>query len=353
MIFLGLIDIKSLDTDELGSLLSQMGEPSYRAKQIFGWLQSGVISFDEMTNISKNLRVKLDEISYIAGAAIHQKFESKLDETVKYVFRLYDGEFIETVLMRYKHGYSVCISTQVGCNMGCRFCASGLFGKTRDLTASEMLSQITAVQKDAGIRISNVVMMGMGEPLENFDNSVKFLKLVSHEDGLNIGLRHISLSSCGYVAGIDKLALLNMPITLSISLHAPFDDIRSEIMPINKKWNIAALLDACRRYQKVTTRRISFEYALISGVNDSKACAKQLAKITKGIMCHINLIPANPVVENSFSKPDDNTINSFKDLLISYGLTATVRRTLGADIDASCGQLRKKVREESNGAIIQ
>ncbi|MBR5922598.1 MAG: 23S rRNA (adenine(2503)-C(2))-methyltransferase RlmN [Clostridia bacterium] len=350
---MSLIDIKSLDTDELASLLSEIGEPSYRAKQVFVWLQSGVESFDEMTNIPKNLRKKLSEISYIAVALTEKKFESRLDETVKYVFRLYDGEFIETVLMRYKHGYSVCISTQVGCNMGCKFCASGLYGKTRDLSASEMLAQITAVQRDIGIRISNVVMMGMGEPLENFDNSVKFLRLVSHSDGLNIGLRHISLSTCGYVAGIDKLARYNMPITLSVSLHAPFDVIRDEIMPINKKWNISALLDACRRYQKVTTRRISFEYALISGVNDSKACAEELAKITKGIMCHINLIPANPVVENSFSKPDNKTINYFKDLLISFGLTATVRRTLGADIDASCGQLRKKIREGSKGAIIQ
>lgn len=353
MIFLSLTDIKSLDTDELGSLLLGMGEPSYRVKQIFVWLQSGVTSFDEMTNISKDLRKRLGEISYIAGAEIYRKFESRLDETVKYVFRLYDGEFIETVLMKYKHGYSICISTQVGCNMGCRFCASGLFGKTRDLTASEMLSQITAVQKDAGIRISNVVMMGMGEPLENFDNSVKFLKLVSSGDGLNIGLRHISLSTCGYVTGIDKLAAVDLPITLSVSLHAPFDDIRDKIMPVNKKWNIEALLAACKRYQQVTTRRISFEYALISGVNDSRVCAEQLAKITRGIMCHINLIPANPVIENSFSKPDDKTINNFKDLLISFGLTATVRRTLGADIEASCGQLRKKIREESNGAIIQ
>ena len=237
--------------------------------------------------------------------------------------------------------------------MGCKFCASGLYGKTRDLTASEMLAQITAIQADNNIRVSNIVMMGMGEPLENYDNTERFLKLVSDEDGLNIGLRHISLSTCGFVSGIEKLSLLNLPITLSVSLHAPFDDIRNSIMPINKKWNIKTLMDACQKYQKITTRRISFEYALISGVNDTRECAKELARITKGIMCHINLIPANPVSENSFVKPDKNKINKFKDLLISYGLTVTVRRTLGADIDASCGQLRKRIRKETDGANIQ
>lgn len=341
-----MIDIKSLDVTELTDLLSNLGEPTYRAKQIFVWLQQGVDTFDEMTNIPKALRVKLADISYIASAKIEKRFSSKLDETVKYLFRLYDGEYIESVLMRYEHGFTLCISTQVGCNMGCKFCASGLYGKTRDLTASEMLSQITAAQKDNSIRISNIVMMGMGEPLDNFENTVKFLSLVSDSDGLNIGLRHISLSTCGIVSGIDKLASYNFPITLSVSLHAPFDDLRNTIMPINKRWNIKELIEACRRYQTVTTRRISFEYALISGVNDTDACAKELASITKGIMSHINLIPANPVSENQFVKPDRKRIENFQNLLISYGLTATVRRTLGADINASCGQLRKKMREE-------
>ncbi len=346
-------DIVSMNVFELTRLLVDYSQPSYRAKQLFKWLQSGIKTFDEMSNIPISLRNSLEKDCYIARADIFKCYRSQIDETVKYLFRLYDGEFIESVLMKYQHGYTVCISTQVGCNMGCKFCASGLYGKTRDLTASEMLAQITAIQADNNIRVSNIVMMGMGEPLENYDNTERFLKLVSDEDGLNIGLRHISLSTCGFVSGIEKLSLLNLPITLSVSLHAPFDDIRNSIMPINKKWNIKTLMDACQKYQKITTRRISFEYALISGVNDTRECAKELARITKGIMCHINLIPANPVSENSFVKPDKNKINKFKDLLISYGLTVTVRRTLGADIDASCGQLRKRIRKETDGANIQ
>lgn len=335
-----------MDVTQLGELVSNLGEPAYRAKQLFSWLQSGVESFDDMTNLPKSLRDKLKTCCYIAGCSVERRFESRLDDTVKYLFRLYDGEYIESVLMKYEHGYTACISTQVGCNMGCKFCASGLYGKTRDLTASEMLSQITAIQEDKSIRISNIVLMGMGEPLDNFDNTARFLKLISDKDGLNVGLRHISVSTCGIVSGIKKLGTLNMPVTLSVSLHAPFDSIRDELMPINKKWKIAQLLEACRQYQKITTRRISFEYALISGINDTDACAKELARITKGIMCHINLIPANPVSENPFSKPDKGKIENFKNVLISYGLTATVRRTLGADINASCGQLRKQYGKE-------
>ena len=348
-----MIDIKSMNITELTALLDTLSQPSYRAKQLFSWLQSGADSFGDMTNIPKTLANRLDGISYIASAEIEKKFISEIDGTVKYLFRLFDGEFIESVLMKYEHGYSLCISTQVGCNMGCKFCASGLFGKNRDLTASEMLAQITAAQRDNGIRISNIVMMGMGEPLDNFDNCSRFLSLVSDKDGLNIGLRHISLSTCGVVSGIDRLKTLNLPITLSVSLHAPFDSLRNNIMPINKKWNIGELLAACRRYQSVTTRRISFEYALISGVNDTKACAEELARITKGIMCHINLIPVNPVSERDIVKPDNKAVQSFKNLLISLGLNATVRRTLGADINASCGQLRKKFGKENNSANIQ
>ncbi|MBR4073075.1 MAG: 23S rRNA (adenine(2503)-C(2))-methyltransferase RlmN, partial [Clostridia bacterium] len=234
---------------------------------------------------------------------------------------------------------------QVGCRMGCSFCASGINGLCRNLTASEILSQLMAAQRDNGIRVSNVVMMGMGEPLDNFDNSVRFLRLVSDDKGMNIGLRHISLSTSGVVSGIEKLAELNMPITLSVSLHAPNDEIRSNIMPVNRKWNVDTLLKACRDYQRVTTRRISFEYALISGVNDTDKCAYELAEKMRGIMCHINLIPANPVKENSFKKPDRKKILHFKSLLESKGITATVRRTLGGDIDASCGQLRRSVKE--------
>ena len=305
-----------------------------------------------MTNIPLNLRQKLEDISYIATVKALRRYVSKIDGTVKYVYELFDGELIESVLMKYEHGYTVCISTQVGCRMGCKFCASGIYGLTRNLTASEMLAQITYAQRDNNIRVSNIVMMGMGEPLDNFDNSVKFLKLVSDDNGLNIGLRHISLSTSGVVTGIKKLAEYNMPITLSISLHAPNDEIRSSTMPVNKKWNIDALLNACREYQKVTTRRISFEYALIEGVNDSDENAKELAARLKGIMCHVNLIPANPVKENTFKKPDRKAIIAFQKKLESYGITATIRRTLGADINASCGQLKKKTKEEIDGANI-
>ncbi len=327
-------------------------QPKFRALQLFKWLQSGVDQFDEMTNIPSAFREQLSEMCYIATVKPLRKYISQIDSTVKYVYELYDGELIESVLMKYEHGYTVCISTQVGCRMGCKFCASGLYGLTRNLTASEMLAQITFAQRDNNIRISNVVMMGMGEPLDNFDNSIQFLKLVSDENGLNIGLRHISLSTSGVVSGIKRLAEYNMPITLSISLHAPNDEIRNRTMPVNKKWNIKTLLDACREYQKVTTRRISFEYALIEGINDSDACAKELAQRLKGIMCHVNLIPANPVKENTFKKPDRKAIIAFQKKLEALGVTATIRRTLGADIDASCGQLKKKTKEEIDGANI-
>ena len=338
---------------ELEEMLGELGQPKFRAAQLYRWLQSGETDFDSMTNIPLSLRNELKEKTYIADVKIVRKFKSRLDETVKYVYELYDGEYIESVLMKYEHGYTVCISTQVGCRMGCSFCASGIAGLTRNLTASEMLAQITAAGRDNGIRVSNVVMMGMGEPLDNLDNSVRFLRLVSDDKGLNIGLRHISLSTSGVVSGIKRLKEYNFPITLSISLHAPNDEIRSSIMKVNRKWNIEELLKACKEYQAVTTRRISFEYALIDGVNDSDECAAQLAKRLKGIMCHVNLIPANPVKENSFKKPDKNKIIHFRDLLIKKGVNATVRRTLGADIDASCGQLRKRAKEGEASENIQ
>ena len=338
---MGKTDIKSMNEAELEVLLKSLGQPKFRAAQLFKWLQSGAEDFDSMTNLPLSLREILQESCYIANVKPIRRLESKIDGTVKYVYELYDGERIESVFMKYEHGYTVCISTQVGCRMGCSFCASGLDGLFRNLTPSEMLSQIMYAGKDNNVRISNVVMMGMGEPLDNFDNSVKFLQLVSNEKGLNIGLRHISLSTSGVVSGIEKLKEYNFPITLSISLHAPFDEIRSSMMKINNRWNIEALLKACKEYQKVTTRRISFEYALIEGVNDSADCARRLAQILKGIMCHVNLIPANPVKENSFKKPDKNKIIKFRQLLTDLGVNATVRRTLGADIDASCGQLRR------------
>lgn len=338
-------DIKSLSLNELENLIAQMGEPKFRASQIFKWLQNGVETFDEMTDVSLKLRERLEDGCYIASLKILRKLKSQIDGTVKYLYELLDGNTIESVLMKYEHGYSLCISTQVGCRMGCSFCATGLGGLVRNLTASEMLAQITTAQRDENIRISNVVMMGMGEPLDNFENTVRFLQLVSHEKGLNIGLRHISLSTCGIVSGIEKLKEYNFPITLSVSLHAPFDTIRSDMMKINKKWNIDELLCACREYQRVTTRRISFEYALIEGVNDTKECAEELARKLKGIMCHINLIPVNPVKENQNKTPDRNRIMKFKDWLTAKGMNATVRRTLGADINASCGQLRRREQE--------
>ena len=335
------IDIKSMTEEEIKYYLKSIGQPSFRAGQIFKWLHLGISFFDEMTNISKELRKHLEENFYIANVQIVRRLESALDGTVKYLYRLFDGETIESVLMKYNHGYTVCISTQVGCRMGCKFCASGIGGLKRNLTASEMLSQLTMAQLDNNIRVSNVVMMGMGEPLDNFQNSVRFLKLVSNPNGMNIGLRHISLSTSGVVEGIYKLAKENLPITLSISLHAPTDEIRSKTMPVNNKWNIETLLQACKDYQKVTTRRISFEYAMIKDVNDTKEHAKLLAKRLKGIMCHVNLIPANPVIETDFIKSDNLRIENFKKTLEDLGVTATVRRTLGADINASCGQLRR------------
>ncbi len=335
-------DIKSMYLDELKSFISNMGEPSFRANQVFEWLHKGCSSFDEMTNISKALRDKLNNVSYIANVQIAQKLVSEIDGTVKYLYRLQDGEYIESVLMKYNHGYTVCASTQVGCRMGCKFCASGINGLARNLTASEILSQITTAAIDNGIRVSNVVLMGMGEPLDNFDNTIRFLKLISHEKGLNIGLRHISVSTSGLVDKIKELSTYNLPVTLSISLHNPFDAQRCEIMPVNKKWNVASLISACKEYVNTTGRRISFEYALIDGVNDSYSHADELATLLKGVLSHVNLIPANPVVENNFKRPDMKKINAFKARLEMHGINTTVRRTLGADINASCGQLRRE-----------
>ena len=334
-------DIKSMTLTEIEAEMKALGQPKFRAAQIFDWLQKRcVTTFDEMTNLSKELRSLLDEGYYIANCEIEDRFDSKLDETVKYLFRLNDGECIESVLMKYEHGWSICISSQVGCRMGCKFCASTIGGLVRSLTASEMLSQIMTAQKDRGIRISNIVMMGIGEPFDNFDNVVRFLALVGDEKGLNIGMRHISLSTCGRVDGIRRFMELDSQITLSVSLHAPNDRIRNTMMPINKKWNVAELISACRDYFNRTGRRISFEYALIKGVNDSRECADELTRLLKGLVCHINLIPVNKVKENNYEKSD--RVREFCDYLNQNGMNATVRRTLGSDISASCGQLRQK-----------
>ena len=326
---------------EIEAEMKSLGQPKFRAGQIFDWLQKRcVTSFDEMTNLSKELRSLLADGYYIANCEIEDRFDSKLDETVKYLFRLNDGECIESVLMKYEHGWSICISSQVGCRMGCKFCASTIGGLVRSLTASEMLSQIMTAQKDRGIRISNIVMMGIGEPFDNYENVVRFLTLVGDEKGLNIGMRHISLSTCGRVDGIRRFMELDSQITLSVSLHAPNDRIRNTMMPINKKWNVAELISSCRDYFNRTGRRISFEYALIKGVNDSRECADELIKLLKGLVCHVNLIPVNKVKENSYEKSD--RVREFCNYLNQNGMNATVRRTLGADISASCGQLRQK-----------
>lgn len=342
-----MIDLKDFEYHELEEFIVGLGEKKFRAGQIFKWLHEGVTSYDEMTDISKALKNKLNEISYVSTLEIERKLVSKLDGTVKYLFRLPDGNCIESVVMRYHHGLTICISSQVGCRMGCRFCASTIGGLYRSLTAGEILNQVIFAQKDMGERISNIVLMGIGEPLDNYDNVVKFLHNVNHEKGINIGLRHITLSTCGVVPGIYKLAEENIPITLTISLHAPNDEIRSQIMPINNKYKIDELLTACKHYNTITNRRLSFEYSLISGVNDSKENAEELARKIRPLHAHVNLIPVNNVEERDFKKGTKSEINAFLKHLNDCGVNATIRRELGADIAASCGQLRKKSREIS------
>lgn len=342
-------DIKSLSINELEQALVNIGEPKYRAKQIFLWLHKKYVqSYDEMLNVSKNLREKLKENYYISYSAIEKKLISCYDSTVKYLFSLYDGEYVEAVLMSYHHGYSACISTQAGCKMGCTFCATGQGGFRRNLTAGEMLSQLQTIEKDQGVRISNVVLMGMGEPLDNFDNVIKFLHLVSSDDGMNIGMRHISLSSCGLADKIRRLADMKLQLTLSISLHAPNDEIRNKTMPVNKRFPIDELLRSCREYVEKTGRRVTFEYAMIDGVNDSIECAAELCSRLKGMLCHVNLIPVNEVEKTGYKKSGRKSLNAFCAYLNSHGIPATIRRTLGSDINASCGQLRGKIKETTN-----
>lgn len=336
-------DIRSLTYEELSEKLSELNLPKFRTAQVYSWLyEKGVTSFDEMTNLSKDLRAVLSDNFEIKNCRIDLKQVSKIDGTVKYLYELDEGEFVECVVMNYKYGYSVCISTQLGCKMGCKFCASAIGGFKRHLTPSEMLSEIYTAQKDLNIKISHIVLMGTGEPLDNFDNVLRFLELVTAEKGLNISIRHISLSTCGIVPKIYELADRQLGLTLSVSLHAPNNELRSNTMPVNDKWSIEELLKACRYYTDKTSRRISFEYAMIKGVNDSESCAKELAKRLKGMLCHINLIPVNNVRENAYLKSDNKSMKAFIDILEKNGLTVTVRRTLGSDIDASCGQLRAK-----------
>ena len=337
-------DILSLSPAELREFMAELGEPKYRADQVYTFLMRGASSFEEMNNIPKKLIEKLNEKAFIASAKQVEKLVSK-DGTAKYLYEMYDGEKIESVIMRYHHGNTICISSEAGCPMGCAFCASTLGGLTRKLLPSELLSQVIQTQKDIGERIDGIVLMGIGEPLDNYDNVIKFLRLVNDEKGLNIGLRHISLSTCGIVPRIYDLAKEEMAITLSISLHAPNDAIRRQTMPIANKWSIKELLDACRRYIDKTGRRISFEYALIDGVNDTKDHANELGRLLSGMLCHVNLIPVNPIKEKYIKRSEKNTIKVFTETVETYKISATVRRRLGSDINASCGQLRAEENE--------
>lgn len=333
------IDIKSLSLEELTAELKEIGLPTYRGGQVYRWLHRGVTEFSQMSDLSRDLREQLAERYEIKWATPELKRVSK-DGTIKYLFKMNDGEYVESVLMKYHHGNSICISTQVGCKMGCTFCATGQGGFKRNLTASEILSQVQSASIDSGEKISNIVLMGMGEPLDNYENVLRFLSLVSSPEGMNIGMRHISLSTCGLVDKIYDLADRKLQLTLSVSLHAPNDEIRTRTMPVNKRWNIGELLKACKYYSDTTGRRISFEYAMISGVNDTDKCAAELAARLKGIIAHVNLIPVNDVTGTGYKKSGIERQKKFISILESRGITATVRRTLGSDIEASCGQLR-------------
>ena len=340
-------DIRSMTQQEITELLRSLGEPAFRGRQLFSWLQKGAESFDEMTNLSKPLREKLRETCLLTPPVVARKQTSKLDGTVKYLWELADGNCVESVLMQYHHGNTVCISSQVGCRMGCAFCASTIAGKVRDLTPGEMLGQVIFVQKDSGLPVSNIVLMGIGEPMDNLDNVLRFLELVNHPEGQNIGMRHISLSTCGVVPGIERLAERDLQLTLSVSLHAPDSETRSKIMPVNRAWDVEELFRACHRYFQKTGRRIGFEYAMIDGVNDHDWQADLIAEKLRGMPGHVNLIPLNDVAESPL-KPSKR-VAAFQKRLESHGLTATVRRSLGGDIDASCGQLRRKAMREKGG----
>lgn len=339
----GKINLKNMDLAELEQFIVELGEPKYRARQIAQWVfEKGVTTIDRMTNLGKSLKDKLQQVATIENLQIAAKQVSANDGTTKYLFQLPDGQAVETVFMVYSFGNSVCVSSQVGCQMGCRFCASTIGGKVRNLTGGEIYDQVLKAQLDQGKRVRSVVIMGSGEPMDNYENVLKFIRLLNAEYGLNIGSRHITLSTCGVVPGIKRLATENIPLTLSISLHAPNDEMRNQIMPVNKKYPLASLMDACREYIYITNRRITFEYSLISGFNDSIDCARELARLLKGVLGHVNLIPVNPVTETNFQKPTSGQIKNFAHILEGEGIAVTVRRELGSDIDAACGQLRRR-----------
>lgn len=335
-------DIKSMTLEEMAAALKEMGQPAFRAKQVFSWLHRGATSFAEMSNLSGPLRQELEEKFFITVPVPVRRQESRQDGTRKYLWKLRDGNCVETVLMQYRHGNTVCISSEVGCAMGCAFCASTLGGLVRRLEPSEMLDQVLSTQLDSGLPVSNIVLMGIGEPLDNYDNVLKFLRLVNDPNGRNIGMRHISLSTCGLAPRIDRLAEENLQLTLSVSLHAPDNETRSKIMPVNRAYDIETLMAACRRYFEKTGRRISYEYAMIDGVNDTSQAAELLLRRLKGMPAHVNLIPLNHVEESPLRPSSPQAVARFQKILNDGGVAATVRRTLGGDIDASCGQLRRK-----------
>ena len=340
------MNLKSLTREEIGDILKELGQPAFRAGQIFTWLHKGVRSYEEMTNLPKNLRQILAEKYPICPPRVVRRQESSRDGTIKYLWELSDGNCVETVLMRYRYGNTVCISTEVGCPMGCAFCASTLGGLVRRLEPFEMLDQVLFTQVDSGLPVSHIVLMGIGEPLDNFDNVMRFLELVNSPEGMNISMRHISLSTCGLVPRIDELAKRKLQLTLSVSLHAPNDQIRSTIMPVNRAYPMDELLAACRRYYDATSRRISFEYAMINGVNDRESDAQELLRRLKGLPAHFNLIPLNHVEESPLKPSTKAAVARFQQILEDGGIPTTVRRTLGGDIDASCGQLRRKYNRE-------
>ena len=342
------MNLKSLTQRELAAELKELGQPAFRAGQVFTWLHKGARSYDEMTNLPKALRELLSKQYPICPPRVVRKQESKRDGTIKYLWELHDGNCVETVLMRYHYGNTVCISTEVGCRMGCAFCASTLGGLVRRLEPFEMLDQVLFTQVDSGLPVSHIVLMGIGEPLDNFDNVMRFLELVNSPQGMNISMRHISLSTCGLVPKIDELAKRKLQLTLSVSLHAPNDEVRNRIMPVNRAYPSEELLEACRRYYRETSRRVSFEYAMIDGVNDSEADAKELLRRLKGLPAHFNLIPLNHVEESPLKPSSKAAVAKFQKILEDGGVPATVRRTLGGDIDASCGQLRRKYNKECN-----
>lgn len=342
-------DIMSMTCGELAEVFSGKGLPGFRAKQVYQWLHCRLAaSYDEMTDLPKALREQLAEEYPLNICTVAKKQVSAADGTVKFLYALHDGDYIESVVMKYKYGYTVCVSSQVGCKMGCAFCASTLGGFKRSLTAGEILSQVYTAQRELGERVSHIVLMGMGEPLDNFDNVMRFIELVTDEKGLNLSMRNISLSTCGVVPKIEELMKKKLQLTLSISLHAADSGLRSKIMPINKKYDVDELLAVCRRYAAETSRRISFEYSMLAGVNDSDECARLLASKLRGVLCHVNLIPVNEVEESPFKPSSPERIERFTEILAGSGITATVRRKLGSDIEASCGQLRRKMNKKGD-----